>query len=168
MMKKNITVCPHCGKPNRVPDRAAGRPRCGSCRRELPWVVDAGDDDFVEIAEQASIPVIVDFWAAWCGPCRMVSPVLDQLARERAGKVKLVKVDVDHAPGLARRFRIQAVPTLMVIVKGKVVAEQAGAAPAPALRSWLDGALSRSRAAAQSSSTAAASSAGTPREGHQP
>lgn len=165
-MKKSIINCPHCGKPNRVPDRAAGLPRCGNCRRELPWVVDAGDDDFIEIAEQASVPVIVDFWAAWCGPCRMVSPVLDQLARERAGKVKLVKVDVDHAPGLARRFRIQAVPTLMVMVKGKVVAEQAGAAPAAALRSWLDGALARSRAAGQGSSAAGAPAAGIPREGH--
>ena len=86
--------------------------------------------------------MLVDFWADWCGPCRMVSPVLDQLARERAGSVKLVKVDVDRSPGLSRRFDVQAIPTLMVIVDGKVAARQAGAAPAGALRSWLDGALS--------------------------
>jgi thioredoxin 2 len=117
----------------------------------LPWIVDAGDEDFAEVAERGSLPVVVDFWAVWCGPCRMVSPALDQLAHERAGKVKLVKVDVDKAPDLSARFGIQAVPTLMVLVGGKVVARQAGAAPAPALRSWLDGALAHSRTAGTSS-----------------
>lgn len=149
-MKQNITVCPHCGKPNRVPSSARGLPRCGNCHHELPWIVDAGDEDFDEVAERASLPVVVDFWAVWCGPCRMVSPALDQLAHERAGKVKLVKVDVDKAPHLSARFGIQAVPTLMVIVGGKVVARQAGAVPAPALRSWLDGALAHSRTAGTS------------------
>lgn len=109
--------------------------------RLLPWVAEAGDDDFGEIAERSAVPVMVDFWAVWCGPCRMVSPVLDQLAHERAGQIKLVKVDVVHSPQLSARFAIQAVPTLMVVVDGKIVARQAGAAPAPVLRSWLDGAL---------------------------
>jgi thioredoxin 2 len=75
----------------------------------------------------------------------MVSPVLDKLAHERAGDVKLVKVDVDKSPGLSRRFDIQAIPTLMVIVDGKVAARQAGAAPADVLRTWLDGALAGTR-----------------------
>ena len=75
----------------------------------------------------------------------MVSPVLDELAVERAGRIKLVKVDVDRSPQLSRRFDVQAIPTLMVIVDGRVVARQAGAAPAAALRSWLDGALADSR-----------------------
>jgi thioredoxin 2 len=75
----------------------------------------------------------------------MVSPVLDKLAREREGAVKLVKVDVDKSPGLSRRFDVQAIPTLMVIVDGKVAARQAGAAPAEALRTWLDGALAGTR-----------------------
>lgn len=75
----------------------------------------------------------------------MVSPVLDKLAVERAGRIKLVKVDVDRSPQLSRRFDVQAIPTLMVIVDGRVVARQAGAAPAAALRSWLDGALADSR-----------------------
>lgn len=140
-MEPALTSCPACGKTNRVPAQAAGRPRCGSCKAELPWIVAAGDADFAAVAEQSPVPVLADFWAAWCGPCRMVSPVLDKLARERPGRIKLVKVDVDKSPGLSRRFDVQAIPTLMVMVDGKVAARQAGAAPAEVLRSWLDGAL---------------------------
>ena len=140
-MEPALTTCPACGKTNRVPAQAAGRPRCGNCKADLPWIVAAGDADFAAVAEQSPVPVLVDFWAAWCGPCRMVSPVLDKLARERPGRIKLVKVDVDKSPGLSRRFDVQAIPTLMVMVDGKVAARQAGAAPAEVLRSWLDGAL---------------------------
>jgi thioredoxin 2 len=103
--------------------------------------VAARDSDFATIAEQSAVPALIDFWAAWCGPCRMVSPVLDKLAQEKAGEIKLVKVDVDRAPELSRRFAVQSIPTLMVISGGKVVARQTGAAPAPALRSWLEQAL---------------------------
>ena len=142
-MTENITNCPHCAKPNRIPSSANGVPRCGHCHRPLPWIVTADDADFAEVAEAATLPVLVDFWAVWCGPCRTVSPVLDQLAQERAGSVKLVKVDVDHSPHLAWRFGIQAVPTLMILIRGKLIARQAGAAPAAALRAWIDGALSR-------------------------
>ena len=140
-----LIKCPNCGKTNRIPVAAAGHPRCGSCRQDLPWIVNAGDIDFATVAERSPVPALIDFWAAWCGPCRMVSPVLDKLAVERAGRIKLVKVDVDRAPQLSRRFDVQAIPTLMVIVGGKVVARQAGAAPAAVLRSWLDEALAGSR-----------------------
>lgn len=140
-----LIKCPNCGKTNRAPADAGGRPRCGSCRLDLPWIVTAGDHNFALIAERSPVPALIDFWAAWCGPCRMVSPVLDKLAVERAGRIKLVKVDVDRSPQLSRRFDVQAIPTLMVIVDGRVVARQAGAAPAAALRSWLDGALAGSR-----------------------
>jgi thioredoxin 2 len=143
-MEPTLIKCPNCGKTNRVP-AAAGHPRCGSCRHDLPWIVTAGDGNFALVAEQSPVPALIDFWAAWCGPCRMVSPVLDKLARERAGRIKLVKVDVDVSPQLSRRFDVQAIPTLMVIIGGKVVARQAGAAPAEALRSWLDGALASAR-----------------------
>jgi thioredoxin 2 len=104
-------------------------------------VVDAGDADFAPIAEQAGLPVLVDLWATWCGPCRSVSPALHRLARARAGKVKLVKVDVDQAPATARRFDVMAVPTLLVLRGGEVVRRQAGAAPENVLRDWLDQAL---------------------------
>lgn len=136
-------VCEHCGHKNRVPAAAAGKPTCGHCHQPLPWIVDAGENDFAEVAERATMPVLVDLWAAWCGPCRQVSPALAQLARERAGKVKLVKVDVDKAPRLSQRFDVKAVPTLMVLRGGQVVARQAGAAPVNVLREWLDQALAR-------------------------
>jgi thioredoxin 2 len=140
-MDSKIVTCPHCGRRNRLPAAAEGVPRCGNCHQPLPWVVDAGDDDFTEIAERAGVLVLVDMWAAWCGPCRQVSPALEQVAKERAGRVKLVKVDVDAAPKLSDRFTVQAVPTLMLLRDGRVVARRAGAAPAQVLREWVDGAL---------------------------
>ena len=133
--------CPNCGRGNRIPVAAEGRPKCGHCKQPLPWIVDAGDDDFAEIADNAAQPVVVDLWATWCGPCRMVSPALERLATERAGLIKLVKVDIDTAPAIARRFGVQAVPTLLILHDGEVAARQAGAAPLPTLRSWVDGAL---------------------------
>ncbi|SEF24555.1 thioredoxin 2 [Amycolatopsis pretoriensis] len=139
---RTVTVtCEHCGKTNWIPAAADGSPKCGNCHRPLPWVVDAGDADFAPIAERAGLPVLVDLWAEWCGPCRSVSPALDRLARARAGKVKLVKVDIDRAPGVARRFDVMAVPTLLVLRGGEVVRRQAGAAPENVLRDWLDQAL---------------------------
>jgi thioredoxin 2 len=118
--------CPNCGRRNRVPAAAAGTPRCGNCHQPLPWIVDAGDAAFAEIAEAASVPVIVDLWAPWCGPCRMVSPALAQVATEMAGRVKLVKVNVDDSPKLQQRFGVQAIPTLMVLRHGQVVVRRAG------------------------------------------
>lgn len=137
-MSTKVITCPHCGRKNRVPAVATGSPHCGNCHRTIPWIADADDDDFAQIAEGASIPVVVDLWATWCGPCRMVSPALEQLATELAGRIKLVKVDIDKAPRLQQRFTVQAVPTLLVIRDGHVIARQAGAAPAPRLREWVE------------------------------
>jgi thioredoxin 2 len=139
--RTSIVTCSHCSKKNRVPAFADGIPKCGNCHQPLPWIVDAGDDDFAEVAERAPVPVLVDLWATWCGPCRMVSPALERLATERAGELKLVKIDVDQAPRLSQRFEVRAVPTLMVLRNGEVLARQPGAAPEPALRNWLDQAL---------------------------
>ncbi len=100
-----IVTCPNCGKKNRVPAVASGYPRCGVCKSAVPWIVDAGDADFAEVVEQAPQVVLVDLWATWCGPCRMVSPALEKVATERAAaSLKLVKVDVDAAPETARPF----------------------------------------------------------------
>jgi thioredoxin 2 len=148
-VRRSVVTCPHCGKRNRVPSVADGVPRCGNCHNSLPWIAEAGDDDFAAVAERASIPALVDFWATWCGPCRMVSPALEQLATERAGEIKLVKVDVDRAPALGQRFQIQAVPTLLVLRGGEVAARQAGAAPVPVLRRWLDDALTEANPSAK-------------------
>ena len=140
-MASDLIRCAHCGKMNRLPAAAAGTPRCGNCHQPLPWIADADDGTFGEVADAAKIPVIVDLWAPWCGPCRMVSPALEQLARELAGRVKLVKVNVDESPQTAQRFGAQAIPTLLVLRGGKVTARQTGAAPLPALRAWAESAL---------------------------
>jgi thioredoxin 2 len=142
--------CENCGRVNRVPAAAQGKPRCGNCKAFLPWIIDAGDADFAEIAEQTTVPVLVDLWATWCGPCRMVSPALEQLAIEKAGQLKLVKVDIDRAPTLAQRFSIQAVPTLLVLNRGEVIARRPGAAPLDVLRKWLDDAIARIPSQSQS------------------
>ncbi|MDY6997687.1 MAG: thioredoxin [Actinomycetota bacterium] len=140
-MTSNTVACPQCGQRNRVPSGGRGKPRCGRCQSWLPWIVTAVDSDFADVAEGSSVPVLVDLWATWCGPCRTLSPALEQLATERAGSLKLVKVDVDNAPQLSQRFHVQAVPTLLLLDGGRVLARQSGAAPLAALRSWLDGAL---------------------------
>jgi thioredoxin 2 len=140
-MAGSLVKCPHCGRTNRVPSAASGFPRCGHCHRPLPWITEAGDDTFAEIAEASSLPVVVDLWAPWCGPCRMVSPALEQLAADLAGQIKLVKVNVDQSPRLQTRFGVQSIPTLLVLRHGQVIAQQVGALPQAALRTWADHAL---------------------------
>jgi thioredoxin 2 len=143
-MSDELVRCPNCGRRNRVPSAASGVARCGNCHDPLPWIADAGDDTFAEVAEAASLPVVVDLWAPWCGPCRMISPALEQLAVDLAGQIKLVKVNVDDSPKLQQRFGVQAIPTLMVLRQWKVVARQAGAAPPAALRTWVEEAIKAS------------------------
>src|SRR5258708_39430763 len=113
-MAAGLVTCANCGRRNRVPAAAGGTPRCGNCHQPLPWIVDAGDDDFAEVAERASVPALIDLWAPWCGPCRMGSPALEQLATEMAGRLKLGKVNVDESPQLQQPLRVPALPALPV------------------------------------------------------
>jgi thioredoxin 2 len=136
-MPSELVRCENCGRTNRVPAAAQGSPRCGNCHRPLPWIADANDDTFGQVAEAAAIPVLVDMWAPWCGPCRQVSPALEQVARDLAGQVKLVKVNADESPKLQQRFNVQAIPTLIILRQGKVAALRTGAAPAATLRTWV-------------------------------
>lgn len=131
-----VIVCPTCGARNRVRPVASGFPRCPRCKSELPWLVDADEETFAA-ETSASLPVVVDFWAAWCGPCRMISPVLENLASQYAGRLKVVKVDVDANPGLAARFRAQSIPLLVVIRDGREVDRIVGALPRAALEQRL-------------------------------
>lgn len=134
----DIATCPQCGTRNRVPPSSTGKPRCAKCQTWLPWIVNAGDGDYAAVVDQSAVPVLVDLWAPWCGPCRTVSPALEQLAGEFAGRLKLVKVDVDKAPQTSSRLEVQAVPTLLITRSGKILARRAGAAPVAALRAWLE------------------------------
>jgi thioredoxin 2 len=136
-MPAAIVVCPNCGKKNRTPAVAEGAPRCGNCHQPLPWIVDADASEF-EGAIHASVPVLVDFWAPWCGPCRMVSPVVEAQGRERAGQFKVVKLNVDEAPDIAARYQAQSIPLLVLVRDGEEVDRQIGAVPPAQLGSWLD------------------------------
>lgn len=132
-----VVACGSCGTRNRVPAEANGTPRCGRCKAALAWIVDADDATFAAVAERSPLPVVVDLWAPWCGPCRTISPLLEQLAAELAGRCKLVKVDVDESPGTAARFGVQGIPTLVALRDGREVSRQVGAAPAHRLRDWI-------------------------------
>lgn len=140
-MSPSVVACPSCGTRNRVPALASGSPRCARCHKPLPFVVHADDATFGEVNQGGAVPVLVDLWAPWCGPCRTLSPLLEQLAREFAGRIKLVKVNVDQAPGVQRRFAVRGIPTLVLLRDGQEVGRKVGAWPLHELRSWLEPSL---------------------------
>jgi thioredoxin 2 len=142
----DIVTCPNCGKRNRVPVAADGVPRCAACHTPLPWLTSAGDDDFEEVAGRSTLPVLVDLWAPWCGPCRVVEPGVEQAASSLAGRLKVVKVNVDQAPRTAGRLGVQGIPTLLLLRDGREVARQVGAVPPPALLRWAEEAVARQAA----------------------
>jgi thioredoxin 2 len=132
----SILTCPECGKRNKIRPAAKGTPHCGSCGKPLPWLVEGTDATF-EVEARSSVAILVDLWAPWCGPCRVVGPIVEQLAQEYAGRLKVVKVNVDENPGLARQFRAMSIPTLVVLKDGRVVDRIVGAMPKPDLKMRL-------------------------------
>jgi thioredoxin 2 len=112
-------------------------PRCANCHNVLPWLVDATAESFdAELA--ASVPVVVDFWAPWCGPCKMIAPVLDELARVHAGRLKVVRLNVDDAPALGAKHQVRGIPLLMLARDGREVDRLVGAAPRQQIEAWLE------------------------------
>lgn len=135
-MKMTIIACPDCGARNRVGSIKQGVPRCPKCKNPLPWVVSADAATFAEEIT-SSVPVVVDYWAAWCGPCRMISPVLEDLAKRHAGHLKVVKVDVDANATLAAQAGAQSIPLLVVMRDGQERDRIVGALPPAALEQRL-------------------------------
>ena len=144
-MSARVTTCPTCGTKNRVPAVSSGRPRCASCKAELPWIADASDATLAGALETTSL-VLVDLWAPWCGPCRMVAPVLEKLAARYAGRLKVVKVNVDENPMAARTYDASSIPTLVLVKDGRPVGRVIGAQPEPALVAQIEPHLPPSRA----------------------
>ena len=136
-----IRICAGCGTKNRVPaEHLADTGRCGSCKADLPPVnepIDADAGTFDEITQQASVPVLIDFWAAWCGPCKMAAPEVHRTANDMAGRAVVLKVDTDRHPDLAQRFGVQGIPNFVVMRGGQVVRQQPGYAPHTQLTNWL-------------------------------
>jgi thioredoxin 2 len=139
-MSSGVVACPNCGTKNRVPVSASGRPQCASCGQALPWLVDAGDADLAAALNTNQL-VLIDLWAPWCGPCRSVAPVLERLSVRYAGRIKVVKVNVDHNPRTAARFEAQSIPTLAMVRNGVNVDRVVGALPEPTLAARIDAAL---------------------------
>jgi thioredoxin 2 len=138
MAPRTVIACHRCGTKNGVRPVPNGRPRCKQCHEPLAWIVDAATETFDEEIS-SSLPVLVDFWATWCGPCRIVAPALESLARRFAGSLKIVRVDIDQSPALAQRFGVQGVPTLVLLRGGSEVDRRVGAAPERELARWLEG-----------------------------
>lgn len=139
--RKAILSCFFCQALNRVQlNRIDDRPKCGQCGRPIlldrPVVV--GDRDLERVIRDAEVPVLVDFYADWCGPCKMMAPVLDELAREHAGEVLVTKLDTDRNPTMAIRFAIRGIPTLIAFHHGREVAREVGAVPKPRLEALIE------------------------------
>jgi thioredoxin 2 len=137
-----LLACPNCGKRNRLKYEGLGQTfRCGQCKNELPSPrepIDIKSDlAFDALTKRSALPVLIDFWAPWCGPCKMVAPEVRKVASETTGKIIVAKVNTEELPSLAQRFRVTAIPTMSIFKDGREIAHQAGAMPAPAIRNFL-------------------------------
>jgi thioredoxin 2 len=143
VVNAQLIRCPACGATNRVPGEKLAQglqPRCGKCKKPLsahsgPMTVT--DATFATEVERSPLPVLVDAWAPWCGPCRMVAPVIDELAAEMAGQVRFVKLNVDENPATSQRFQIMSIPSLIVFQNGREVDRIVGAQGKPEIRRRL-------------------------------
>ena len=138
-----LTACPNCGKRNRLKYEGLGQTfRCGQCKNELPTPrepIDIKSDlVFDVLTKRSALPVLVDFWAPWCGPCKMVAPEVVKVANETAGRFVVAKVNMEELPSLGRKYRVTAIPTMSIFKGGIEVAHQAGAMPASAIRKFIE------------------------------
>ena len=133
-------VCPHCTAINRTPaDRPAEKAKCGACHNPLfsGRPVAASAQSFTSHLQHNDIPVVADFWAEWCGPCKMMAPAYDRVAAELEPHVRFLKIDTEAEQQLAAQYNIRSIPTLMLFRNGTVVAQRAGASDAASLRAWI-------------------------------
>jgi thioredoxin 2 len=139
-----IRICQNCGTKNRIPARyLASTGKCGSCKAALaPGAepIEADTQLFDDVLREARVPVLVDFWAEWCGPCRMAAPDLHAIAQEMAGRALVLKVNIDEHPELASRYGVQSIPNFLVLRNGKAVGQYTGVRPRAQMRGWLEAA----------------------------